>query len=177
MDTPRFSCRASICAGRCFHGAHDEPYTVVVSLTNTPSTLIQNISNGSVRAWAQAVHEIWPTLGRQSGARVLLLFSFSTLPSLCHFLTPVVITPLLAADDAQRYPDRHSLLYTPHGLVVPGGRFREMYYWVSAGRVGPVAAAVAAGTSHLWLCNFLRTRTLSSWVCCGRACRRLPMGF
>ena len=24
---------------------------------------------------------------------------------------------------------RHSLLYLPHPFVVPGGRFREIYYW------------------------------------------------
>ena len=25
--------------------------------------------------------------------------------------------------------DRSSLVHLPHGFIVPGGRFREMYYW------------------------------------------------
>lgn len=26
-------------------------------------------------------------------------------------------------------PERHSLLPIPEGVVVPGARFRELYYW------------------------------------------------
>jgi alpha,alpha-trehalase len=26
-------------------------------------------------------------------------------------------------------PERHSLLPIPYGVVVPGARFRELYYW------------------------------------------------
>uniref|UniRef100_A0A914S819 Trehalase n=1 Tax=Parascaris equorum TaxID=6256 RepID=A0A914S819_PAREQ len=27
------------------------------------------------------------------------------------------------------HPRRHSLIYVPNEFVVPGGRFREFYYW------------------------------------------------
>ena len=32
-------------------------------------------------------------------------------------------------DDVMLHPDRHSLLAVPHPFIVPGGRFREFYYW------------------------------------------------
>lgn len=28
-----------------------------------------------------------------------------------------------------KYPERHSLIYVPYEFIVPGGRFREFYYW------------------------------------------------
>ncbi|VDK84897.1 unnamed protein product [Litomosoides sigmodontis] len=31
--------------------------------------------------------------------------------------------------DVMKYPQRYSLLYVPHEFIVPGGRFREFYYW------------------------------------------------
>jgi alpha,alpha-trehalase len=49
--------------------------------------------------WAKAVHKIWLELGRES------------------------------IDDVRDNPTHHSLLYTPNPIVVPGGRFRESYYW------------------------------------------------
>lgn len=32
-------------------------------------------------------------------------------------------------DDVRINQDRYSLLYVPHPFVIPGGRFREFYYW------------------------------------------------
>ncbi|CAJ0604764.1 unnamed protein product [Cylicocyclus nassatus] len=31
--------------------------------------------------------------------------------------------------EVKEYPERYSLIYVPHRFVVPGGRFREFYYW------------------------------------------------
>ena len=31
--------------------------------------------------------------------------------------------------DVKENPEKHTLLYTPNPIVVPGGRFRESYYW------------------------------------------------
>ena len=39
------------------------------------------------------------------------------------FSLPQVV-PAVAA-----FPDRHSLLHLPNPFIVPGGRFRETYYW------------------------------------------------
>nr|AHM26076.2 trehalase [Anisakis simplex] len=55
----------------------------------------------SYRQWAKELHRKWPTLCRKVSDRVL-------------------------AD-----PNRYSLIALPKPFVVPGGRFREMYYWDS----------------------------------------------
>ena len=57
--------------------------------------------SGDVREWALGLHALWRDLGRRT-------------------------SPSLAT-----HPERHSLLYLPHPTVVPGGRFRETYYWDS----------------------------------------------
>lgn len=44
-----------------------------------------------------------------------------------HLLT----TPMQVSDDVLAHPERHSLLPLPHPFVVPGDRFREVYYWDS----------------------------------------------
>ena len=33
--------------------------------------------------------------------------------------------------DVQASPEKYSLHYLPKPFIVPGGRFREMYYWDS----------------------------------------------
>uniref|UniRef100_A0A1I7WUF5 Trehalase n=1 Tax=Heterorhabditis bacteriophora TaxID=37862 RepID=A0A1I7WUF5_HETBA len=32
-------------------------------------------------------------------------------------------------DDVRKHQDMYSLLYVPHPFIIPGGRFREFYYW------------------------------------------------
>lgn len=32
-------------------------------------------------------------------------------------------------EEVKTQPDRYSLIYVPNPLIVPGGRFREFYYW------------------------------------------------
>lgn len=39
--------------------------------------------------------------------------------------------PSQVSDDVLAHPERHSLLPLPHPFVVPGDRFREVYYWDS----------------------------------------------
>lgn len=63
--------------------------------------LVGRISNSTVASWAQGLNNLWKVLGRQ--------------------VDPSVITQ----------PERHSLLPMKHPFVVPGGRFRENYYWDS----------------------------------------------
>ena len=57
--------------------------------------------NFTLRNWTQSIHNLWPILGRK-------------------------IAPVVAEK-----PQRHTLLPTKHPLIVPGGRFRESYYWDS----------------------------------------------
>uniref|UniRef100_A0A914DU04 Trehalase n=1 Tax=Acrobeloides nanus TaxID=290746 RepID=A0A914DU04_9BILA len=32
-------------------------------------------------------------------------------------------------DDVREHQQKYSLLYVPHPFIIPGGRFREFYYW------------------------------------------------
>ncbi|KAL3908685.1 MAG: hypothetical protein SGPRY_009703, partial [Prymnesium sp.] len=55
--------------------------------------------SGPERDWARQLHHLWPRLTRRTAPSVL------------------------------SSPEMTSLLPSPHGFVVPGGRFREAYYW------------------------------------------------
>ena len=89
-----------------FVGAHFEPAgsdlhacAPVDYNVNIPSGYL-SLSSERVRSFLHsAVHTVWPALTRCVDARVAL------------------------------HPDRHTLLVQPHALVVPGGRFRETYYF------------------------------------------------
>ena len=63
--------------------------------------LLQRISNATWREFAASLNGIWPELYREVSADVFVA------------------------------PQRFSLLRRRHGLVLPGGRFRESYYWDS----------------------------------------------
>lgn len=62
---------------------------------------VEEIGDLAVREFARHLLEIWPTLGRK------------------------------VKSDVRDNPDKYSLVYLPNGFVIPGGRFREMYYWDS----------------------------------------------
>ncbi|KHJ97753.1 alpha,alpha-trehalase [Oesophagostomum dentatum] len=60
-----------------------------------------NIHDYHHRRWALHLHRIWRDLCRR------------------------------VRDDVRRHQDHYSLLYVPHPFIIPGGRFREFYYWDS----------------------------------------------
>eukprot|EP00611_Tribonema_gayanum_P022972 TRINITY_DN4729_c0_g1_i2.p1 TRINITY_DN4729_c0_g1~~TRINITY_DN4729_c0_g1_i2.p1 ORF type:complete len:589 (-),score=111.45 TRINITY_DN4729_c0_g1_i2:110-1876(-) len=62
---------------------------------------ITTIRQPDMARWAAALHALWPGLTRQ-------------------------VSP-----DVKANPQRHSLLHRANAVVVPGGRFRESYYWDS----------------------------------------------
>lgn len=64
-----------------------------------PEGFLENVENGQVRKWALEVHGLWRNLSRRVSSEVL--------------------------ED----PDLHTLLPLPEAVVVPGSRFREVYYW------------------------------------------------
>lgn len=63
--------------------------------------VLARIANATLRQWASDVNALWPILGRR------------------------------VKDDVVNSPQRHSLLPLRHPVIVPGGRFRETYYWDS----------------------------------------------
>lgn len=60
---------------------------------------LSHIRNREVRQFAKKIVALWKILGRKV-KRVV-----------------------------KKYPDQHSLIYVPNGFIIPGGRFREFYYW------------------------------------------------
>ena len=50
--------------------------------------------------------------------------------------------------DVAAHPERHSLIGPARGLVVPGGRFRETYYWDSYWIVEGLLACDMFDTAH-----------------------------
>ncbi len=64
-----------------------------------PARITDNIKDSKTAAWALKINELWKLLGRK------------------------------VSDEVQAKQNQHSLLWVPHLAVVPGGRFRELYYW------------------------------------------------
>lgn len=78
----------------------------VVSCTPTdfqpnPPRIMDNVTVNVSRQWALDINAIWPQLCREATA------------------------------ESAAHPDRHSLLAPSRPMIVPGGRFRESYYWDS----------------------------------------------
>ncbi|KAG6497517.1 hypothetical protein ZIOFF_045418 [Zingiber officinale] len=66
-----------------------------------PEGFLPKVERPEVRAWALQVHALWKNLSRR------------------------------VADEVREQPERHTLLPLPGPVVVPGSRFREVYYWDS----------------------------------------------
>eukprot|EP00965_Chrysotila_dentata_P206953 6183837-Pleurochrysis_carterae.AAC.1 len=63
--------------------------------------LLERLPQGEVRKWARSLNSMWSQLGRT------------------------------IAPSVRESPGRSTLLLVPNPLIVPGGRFREGYYWDS----------------------------------------------
>ncbi|CEF66649.1 Trehalase [Strongyloides ratti] len=81
----------------------DEPGTELIKVYPTDwhtfPSNFYNIRDPYFRRWALHLHRIWRDLTRQVKTNV------------------------------RDHQDRYSLLYVPYPFVIPGGRFREFYYW------------------------------------------------
>lgn len=67
----------------------------------TDPPLLNKIKDKNFQKFAKDLVGIWPTLARKVGPEV------------------------------DEFPDRHSLISIPNGFIIPGGRFKEVYYWDS----------------------------------------------
>lgn len=72
-----------------------------VDFVSDPSGFLSNVENEEVREWAREVHGLW----RNLSCRV--------------------------SDSVRESADRHTLLPLPEPVIIPGSRFREVYYWDS----------------------------------------------
>ncbi|CAH1154572.1 unnamed protein product [Phaedon cochleariae] len=91
----------------------------------TTPKFLRKIKDVTVRDFARQLVSIWPTLSRKVNSSVA------------------------------RNPSRHSLIPLPNGFVVPGGRFKEIYYWDSYWIVKGLLISEMSQTVRGVLENFL----------------------
>lgn len=88
-----------------------------------PPEFLPRVRNAEAREWGRKVHSLWPSLAR-------------------------VVSP-----EVEREPDRHTLLPLKHAFIVPGERFREVYYWDSYWVIRSVTETISE--CHLRIPHFL----------------------
>lgn len=64
-------------------------------------SIVNRIKDQNYKQWAYKLNSIWKTLGRK------------------------------VKDNVKVEPDKYSLLWVPNGFIIPGGIFKELYYWDS----------------------------------------------
>jgi len=62
-------------------------------------SIVDRIKDPTYKQWAYDLNGVWKTLARK------------------------------IKDDVKNHPEMYSLMYVPNGFIIPGGRFRELYYW------------------------------------------------
>lgn len=92
---------------------------------NENPSFLKRIENREVYEFAKNIVSIWPTLARR------------------------------VKDEVQEHPDRHSLIYVPNGFIIPGGRFKEIYYWDSYWIIKGLLISEMDKTAKGMLENFL----------------------
>ncbi|KAM8904681.1 trehalase isoform 2-T2 [Spinachia spinachia] len=86
---------------------------------------LEVIADEELRNWAGKIHLLWKSLGRKISAGV------------------------------RDHPELYSQIYSPHPVVVPGGRFRELYYWDSYWVVNGLLLSEMTDTARGMIQNFL----------------------
>jgi len=81
--------------------ADDLVYYDPVDFVPEPEGFLPKVKNPEVRSWALEVHALWKNLSRK------------------------------VSDGVLEHSELHTLLPLPEPVVVPGSRFREVYYWDS----------------------------------------------
>ncbi|KAK8655138.1 hypothetical protein V6N13_107728 [Hibiscus sabdariffa] len=88
--------------GKYFNGAGDDLiYSEPVDFVPEPHGFLSKVENPQVRGWALEVHALWKNLSRKVSSSV------------------------------HDHPDLHTLLPLSKPVIIPGSRFREVYYWDS----------------------------------------------
>ncbi|XP_078608689.1 trehalase-like [Branchiostoma floridae x Branchiostoma japonicum] len=85
---------------------------------------LNTVADSSLREWGQQIHQLWNSLGRK-------------------------IKP-----DVRDRPHLYSMLYVPHPVIVPGGRFREFYYWDTYWIIRGLLLSEMTETTRGMLSNF-----------------------
>lgn len=86
---------------------------------------LNQFKDADVKEWASELHQLWKKLTKK------------------------------VVDDVRDNPNLYSILYVPHPTVVPGGRFREFYYWDSYWTIRGLLVSGMQDTVRGMLINFL----------------------
>ncbi|RDD42449.1 Trehalase [Trichoplax sp. H2] len=86
--------------------------------------VLNKIKDSEFKKFAKALNELWKVLGRRM------------------------------KDEVQEDQNRTSLIYVPNPFVVPGGRFREFYYWDTFWVVGGLLVSDMEDTVKAMIGNF-----------------------
>ncbi|XP_062241520.1 trehalase [Platichthys flesus] len=86
---------------------------------------LEGIADLKLREWAEKIHHLWKSLGRKISSGV------------------------------RDHPELYSQIHLPHPFVVPGGRFRELYYWDSYWVVNGLLLSEMTDTASGMIRNFL----------------------
>ncbi|KAM7398979.1 hypothetical protein PAMP_018276 [Pampus punctatissimus] len=86
---------------------------------------LEKVADQELRNWAEKIHNLWKSLGRKICVGV------------------------------KDHPELYSQIYTPHPVIVPGGRFRELYYWDSYWVVNGLLLSEMTDTAYGMIQNFL----------------------
>lgn len=85
-----------------FEGAGDDlVYLEPEDFVPEPEGFLPKVKHPEMRAWALEVHSLWKNLSRKVSSAV------------------------------KNHPNCHTLLPLPGSVIIPGSRFREVYYWDS----------------------------------------------
>ncbi|OQV12117.1 Trehalase [Hypsibius exemplaris] len=95
------------------------------SVSDGGLSLHQHIAEAKYQVMAEAIHEKWESLGRT------------------------------IIDDVRDNPDQHSLIYLPNPFIIPGGRFREIYYWDSFWVIQGLLVSGMTETARGMILNFV----------------------
>lgn len=86
---------------------------------------LEGINDRDLKTWAAQLNSLWKLLGRKM------------------------------KDDVKENSHLYSIIYVPHPVIVPGGRFREFYYWDSYWIVRGLLLSEMYDTVKGMLSNFL----------------------
>ncbi|XP_063799554.1 trehalase [Pseudophryne corroboree] len=86
---------------------------------------LSRIADSDLRSWATDLNDLWKSLGRK------------------------------ISEDVKVQPDRYSQIYVPNPVIVPGGRFREFYYWDSYWVINGLLLSEMSDTARGMIENFL----------------------
>ncbi|XP_073458610.1 trehalase isoform X2 [Aquarana catesbeiana] len=92
---------------------------------NESPKFLTGIVDTELRKWALNLNSLWKSLGRK------------------------------IKEEVKTQPDRYSLIYVPNPLIVPGGRFREFYYWDSYWVINGLILSEMTQTARGMIENFL----------------------